>query len=46
MIENFKLDIVTKFCEKINTGSILNFSLKISQHFRMHFSKNIDNSNA
>ena len=45
IVDNFKLDIVTKFGEK-NTGSMLNFSLKISQQKRQHIRENNEFGNA
>ena len=46
MIDHFKLDILTKFGEKIKTGSVIKLSLHSVSIFVSSFRKNIDNSNA
>ena len=46
MIDHIKLDIVTKFGEKINTGSMIKLSLNLVSIFSQHFSRNIDISDA
>ena len=46
MIVHIKIDIVAKFGEKINTGSMIKLSLNLVSIFSQHFSRNIDISDA